>query len=90
MLLCSCNYVLNISTGELVVEQLLVRYGPKRSKWPKKLLKTLEKRNAALMAAIMERLCFVPKEHFWPLGNAAKELITGKEGGWTGGGAWVS
>eukprot|EP00878_Enallax_costatus_P001838 GHUV01001996.1.p1 GENE.GHUV01001996.1~~GHUV01001996.1.p1 ORF type:complete len:1153 (+),score=396.09 GHUV01001996.1:337-3795(+) len=65
--------------GELVVDQLLVRYGPRRSKWPKKLVKTLEKRNAALVAAINERLCYVPKEHFWPLGNAAKELVTGKE-----------
>lgn len=67
-------------TGELVVDQLLVRYGPRRSKWPKKLVKTLEKRNAALVAAINERLCYVPKEQFWPLGNAAKELITVKEG----------
>lgn len=69
-----------VFAGELVVDQLLARYGPKRSAWPKKLLKTLEKRNAALAAAINERLCFVPKELFWPLGNAAKELITGRDG----------
>lgn len=68
------------SAGELVVDQLMIRYGPRRSKWPKKLLRTLEKRNAALVAAIIERLCYVPKEHFWPLGSTAKELITGKEG----------
>eukprot|EP00879_Flechtneria_rotunda_P022502 GHRR01023753.1.p1 GENE.GHRR01023753.1~~GHRR01023753.1.p1 ORF type:complete len:1357 (+),score=559.90 GHRR01023753.1:692-4762(+) len=69
----------HVYAGELVVEQLLHKYGPKRSAWPKKLLKTLEKRNAALVGAICERVCYVPKEHFWPLGNAAKELITGKD-----------
>jgi hypothetical protein len=66
--------------GELVVEQLLHRYGKKRSSWPKKLLKTLEKRNATLTAAISERVGFVPKELFWPLGNAAHDVFTGKEG----------
>lgn len=78
--LVQAKHIVLFPVGELVVEQLLVHYGPRRSKWPKKLLKTLEKRNAALVAAISERLCYVPKEHFWPLGTAAKELITGKEG----------
>jgi hypothetical protein len=41
----------------------------------------LEQRNAALAAAISERVCFVPRDQFWPLGNAAKELITGVDGG---------
>jgi hypothetical protein len=62
------------------VEQLLSRYGPSRSAWPKKLLKSLEQRNAALSAAISERVCFVPPGQFWPLGNSAKELITGVDG----------
>jgi hypothetical protein len=66
--------------GELVVDQLLSKYGPKRSAWPKKLLKNLEDRNAALLAAVIERVGFVPKELFWPLGQAAKDLITNKEG----------
>jgi hypothetical protein len=66
--------------GELVVEQLLSRYGPSRSAWPKTLLRSLEQRNAALAAAISERVCFVPRDQFWPLGNAAKELITGVDG----------
>lgn len=67
--------------GELVVDQLLSKYGPKRSAWPKKLLKNLEERNAALSGAIIERVGFVPKELFWPLGLSAKELITSREGG---------
>uniref|UniRef100_A0A383W189 SH3 domain-containing protein n=1 Tax=Tetradesmus obliquus TaxID=3088 RepID=A0A383W189_TETOB len=70
----------HIYAGELVVEQLLSRYGPSRSAWPKKLLRSLEQRNAALAAAISERVCFVPPGVFWPLGNAAKELITGVDG----------
>ncbi|KAF8062701.1 SPAC3H8.02 [Scenedesmus sp. PABB004] len=65
--------------GVLVVEQLLARYGPRRGKWPKKLLRNLEARNAALLSAIGERVCFVPREHFWPLGAAAKQLITGPD-----------
>ncbi|WIA41108.1 hypothetical protein OEZ86_004737 [Tetradesmus obliquus] len=67
----------HIYAGELVVEQLLSRYSPSRSAWPKKLLRSLEQRNAALAAAISERVCFVPAGVFWPLGNAAKELIIG-------------
>ncbi|KAF6252279.1 hypothetical protein COO60DRAFT_1704362 [Scenedesmus sp. NREL 46B-D3] len=67
----------HIYAGELVVEQLLSRYGPSRSAWPRKLLRSLEQRNAALAAAISERVCFVPRGQFWPLGNAAKDLVTG-------------
>jgi len=66
--------------GELVVDQLTAKYGSKRSAWPKKLLKNLEERNTTLTAAILERVGFVPKELFWPLGLAAKELITSREG----------
>lgn len=63
-----------------MVDQLLSKYGPKRSTWPKKLLKNLEARNTALTSAIIERVGFVPKELFWPLGLAAKELMTSREG----------
>lgn len=59
---------------------MLSKYGPKRSAWPKKLLKDLEERNAALVAAIIERVGFWPKELFWPLGLAAKDLVTNREG----------
>jgi hypothetical protein len=69
--------------GELVVDQLLSKYGPKRSTWPNKLLRNLEGRNAALTAAIIERVGFVPKELFWPLGLAAKELMTSRAGVYT-------
>jgi hypothetical protein len=62
------------------VEQLLSKYGPKRSPWPKKLLKNLEARNSALSAAIIERVGYVPKELFWPLGLAAKDVLTGRAG----------
>lgn len=72
--------LLHLPAGELVVEQLLSKYGPKRSAWPKKLLKNLEARNSALSAAIVERIGFVPKELFWPLGLAAKDVLTGKAG----------
>lgn len=64
-----------------MVDQLLAKYGPRRSAWPKKLLKNLEERNAALTAAILERVGFVPKELFWPVGQAAKDLLTNKLGG---------
>lgn len=63
-----------------MVDQLLAKYGPKRSAWPKKLLRNLGERNAALIAAIMERVGFVPKEVFWPLGLAARDLVTNKAG----------
>ena len=57
-----------------------MRYGPSRSKWPRKLLAMLRARNDALLCAINERVCFVPRAHFWPLGEAAKELLTGRDG----------
>jgi hypothetical protein len=59
------------------VDQLLARFGPRRSAWPKKLLRHLEARNAALLDAVAERIGYVPHELFWPLGLAAKELLTG-------------
>lgn len=64
----------------MVVEELIAKYGRNRKKWPKKLLKTLTTRNAALCAVVCERVCFVPKELFWPLGETAKQLLTGKIG----------
>lgn len=67
-------------TGELVVDQLVSRYGPRRSAWPKKLLRNLEGRNASLTAAVIERVGFVPKELFWPIGLTGKELMTSTEG----------
>ena len=73
--------LLSMCPGELVVDQLIARYGRKRSTWPKKVLKNLQERNAALTAAIIQRVGFVPQELFWPLGLAAKELITSREGG---------
>lgn len=75
-----CRVCVCVCAGELVVDQLIAKYGAKRSAWPKKLLKNLEGRNAALTAAITERVGFVPAELFWPLGLTAKELITSREG----------
>jgi hypothetical protein len=63
------------------VEELIGKFGPSRKAWPKPLLKTLETRNAALAAAICERVCFVPRELFWPLGEAAKQVLMGTPGG---------
>ncbi|GBF93132.1 hypothetical protein Rsub_05861 [Raphidocelis subcapitata] len=63
--------------GEVVVQELIDRFGRLKKSWPKKLLRSLEERNAALIAAICERVCFVPKELFWPLGPAAKDVLTG-------------
>ncbi|KIY92965.1 hypothetical protein MNEG_14998 [Monoraphidium neglectum] len=64
--------------GEVVVQELIDRFGNRKKGWPKKLLKSLEERNAALLAAIQERVCFVPKDLFWPLGQACKDVLTGK------------
>jgi hypothetical protein len=47
--------------GEVVVAELIDRFGRLKKRWPKKLLRSLEERNAALLAAISERVCFVPK-----------------------------
>jgi len=85
--------------GEVVVQELIDRFGSRKKGWPKRLLRSLEERNAALLAAICERVCFVPKDLFWPLGQAARDVLTGKYGeawGWWVGGvgcgwmvAWV-
>ncbi len=63
-----------------MVEQLIAQHGPKRKAWPKGVLKSLQDRNSALLGAICERLCFVPKDLFWPLGVRAKELVVGRQG----------
>jgi hypothetical protein len=47
--------------GEATVLELVDRFGRLKKGWPKKLLQSLEERNAALLAAITERVCFVPK-----------------------------
>lgn len=51
-----------------MVEELADRFGRLKKGWPKKLLRSLEERNAALVAAICERVCFVPKasRSLWP------------------------
>jgi hypothetical protein len=43
------------------VLELTDRFGRLKKGWPKKLLQSLEERNAAITAAICERVCFVPK-----------------------------
>jgi hypothetical protein len=49
----------------VVVQELIDRFGNRKKGWPKKLLKSLEERNAVLLAAIQERVCFVPKVRSW-------------------------
>lgn len=62
------------------MEQLISKYGTKRKEWPKQLVKTLNTRNQALITAICERVCFVPKDLYFALGKKAKELLTAKQG----------
>ncbi|KAI8462946.1 MAG: hypothetical protein J3K34DRAFT_527396 [Monoraphidium minutum] len=64
--------------GEVVVQELIDRFGHRKRRWPKKLIKSVEDRSAALTAAICERVCFVPKDLFWPMGPACKDLLSGK------------
>jgi hypothetical protein len=65
-------------SAEAVVEALVRQYGRRRRAWPRAALGSLERRNRALLAAVLERVCFVPQDLFWPLGALARDVLKGR------------
>jgi hypothetical protein len=64
-------------SAEVVVEALARQFGRRRRAWPRSALASLQRRNKALLAAVLERVCFVPQDSYWPLGALARDVLKG-------------
>eukprot|EP00798_Chlamydomonas_sp_ICE-L_P022806 gene22806-29971_t len=62
-------------SGEIMVEQLVAEHGLTEDNWPEPILESLKKRHEWLLALVNQRVCFVPREHFCPLGPNSRLLL---------------
>jgi len=61
--------------GEIVVNSQLSVHGLAASSWPKPALQSLQRRHEWLLFMIQQRIGFVPKDVFFPLGRASRRLL---------------
>ncbi|KAG1666846.1 hypothetical protein FOA52_009470 [Chlamydomonas sp. UWO 241] len=61
--------------GEVVVRLTAAQHGRTADGWPRTALTALQRRHDALVFAVQQRVCFVPKDAFFPLGPASKRLL---------------
>lgn len=61
--------------SETKLEQLVTQYGKTPAGWPPAALASLRQHSDALVAAICNHVCFVPKAIYFPLGPRSKALL---------------
>jgi len=61
--------------GELALSSHIATYGTNHKEWPKPALASLQRRHDWLIAMISQRVGLVPKDTFFPLGKASRQLL---------------
>ncbi len=69
------TYRTHARAGELVVERSAASFGPAASAWPAPALASLARRHEWLLTAILQRIGFVPREQYFPLGPRSRRLL---------------
>lgn len=62
-------------SGELVLATLFKQLGDKPDTWPPTIAASIDKRHAALLALVQERVCAVPRSSFLPLGPLSRAVL---------------
>ncbi|GAX84107.1 hypothetical protein CEUSTIGMA_g11530.t1 [Chlamydomonas eustigma] len=62
-------------SGEMVVSQNAELFGRTAASWPKGAVSSLRRRHEYLIFQVLQRIGFVPKDGFYPLGPFSKRLL---------------